>query len=276
MDLNSQPSNSTTQDESSLQDLRPIPRLGPGTKVLQPFLLEEVAIVGMGPTGIYWLQRAYVDLNKLPQMWTINSGCRALKSDLNFSMHTKATMEGMEPEEVIALGKALTADNRMDVQRQQMRLDFNAKLHESLGQSGTPQVTLDGADDSFEYPFAEVVETFQSAYLQNGVAYMMAFALLCGVKKISLYGCDYDFRTPGSAYEAGRACVEYWIGRCHERGVGIVLPDKSNLQDMQKIGQLGMYGFGYQQPQFGVRNGKVVVEGFMPLPKKEDLVANPQ
>lgn len=152
-----------------------------------------------------------------------------------------------------------------------MRLDFNSKLHEALSASGVPQVTLDGEDGSYEYPFAEVVEEFQCGYLQNGVAYMIAFAMLCKVKKISLYGCDFDFRTPGSMYEAGRCCVEYWMGRAHERGIGLVLPDKSNLQDMQKIGKLGLYGFGFQQPKFEVHNERVRVAGFMPMPTREQL-----
>lgn len=156
----------------------------------------------------------------------------------------------------------------MDLMKQQMRIDFNGKLHAKLSASSTPQVTLDGADGSFEYPFAEVVEEFQVGYLQNGVAYMIAFAMLCDVKKLYLYGCDYDFRTPGSMYEAGRCCVEYWMGRAHERGIGIVLPDKSNLQDMQKISQLGLYGFGYEQPEFELVDGRVRVKRFLPIPQR--------
>lgn len=135
-------------------------------------------------------------------------------------------------------------------------------------------MTLDGANGSLEYPFAEVVEEFQSAYLMNGIAYMIAFALLCKVKKISLYGCDFDFRTPGSMYEAGRCCVEYWLGRAHQLDVAVNLPDKSNLLDLMKVGQMGLYGFGYQQPMFDVAevNGKrqVIVKGFCPLPDQRE------
>lgn len=160
----------------------------------------------------------------------------------------------------------------------QLRQDFNKKLQVELSASDVAQVTLDGSDGSYEYPFAEVVQEFQTAYLQNGIAYMTAFAMLCFSlapkdvqKKISFYGCDYDFRTPGSMYEAGRCCVEYWIGRCHERQIGIVLPDKSNLMDMQKIGRAGMYGFGFEQPRFKVEDGKVTIAGFHALPTKEQI-----
>lgn len=129
-------------------------------------------------------------------------------------------------------------------------------------------MTLDGANGTLQYPFAEVVEEFQSAYLQNGVAYMIAFALLCKAKKISLYGCDFDFRTPGSMYEAGRSCVEYWLGRAHALGVATILPNKCNLLDLVKIGEMGLYGFGFEQPVFEQKNGKILLKGFNKIPKQ--------
>jgi hypothetical protein len=62
-----------------------------------------------------------------------------------------------------------------------------------------------------EFPLEDVINDLGFAYLNNTAAYAVAYAIHLGVKKISLYGCDFTYANAHDA-EKGRACVEYWLG----------------------------------------------------------------
>lgn len=99
-----------------------------------------------------------------------------------------------------------------------------------------------------EYPLKEVTETFNGfQYFNNSVAYAVALAIHQGAEEILMFGCDYSYVDPNRpdwgahALEAGRACVEFWLGVAVARGIRVVVAASSTLLD-QSTGR-PLYGY---------------------------------
>jgi hypothetical protein len=75
-----------------------------------------------------------------------------------------------------------------------------------------------------------VINSCGIAYFNNTAAYAVAYAVHIGVKKISMYGCDYTYPNAHDA-EKGRACTEFHLGIAKARGIRIGLTDKTSLMD---------------------------------------------
>lgn len=233
-------------------------------------------IVGMGGTALFWLQQQYTQRRaKIDQqeIWTINSGCFALQAHYNFSMHSESTMGGKFHEGDYSradIGNDLVEEDWIT---QQVKAGNFAKLHQEYMKTGIPLVTPDGVDGALQYPLVEVVEYCQSYYFTNTPAYMIALAMARKAKIISLFGVDFDYGDPRGAYEAGKPCVEYWIGRAQARNIDIRLPAMTNLMSVRTLQQKGLYGYGYEQPEFEFDSaGRIVVKGFKsnPPPRSGD------
>jgi hypothetical protein len=82
------------------------------------------------------------------------------------------------------------------------------------------------------------------AYFVNSVPYVIPYALMIGVKRLVLYGVDYEY--PGiDARENGRACCEFWIGWALAKGMLVQVTESSSLLDARK----GRVFYGYlRQP----------------------------
>lgn len=232
-------------------------RLGAGN-VLEVKPIDEVILVAMGPTCTNYLSRQFGQLKfDATPVWTINSGCFAFRADLCFDMHTADTLAGKEHYEYVP--------NALDPSGEMKRLwdsGANAGITREYKKSGVPIVTPDGHDDTLEYPLAEVVEAFQSDYFDCGAAYMIAFAMLCQAKTIHICGFDFAFGTNTNPIEPGRACVEYWLGRAHERGHRFILPSDTTLMSYHDRQRKGFYGYGFTQPRFELIDGKMKLVGF--------------
>jgi hypothetical protein len=74
------------------------------------------------------------------------------------------------------------------------------------------------------YPIERVLQEFR-AYFTNHVSYLIALAIMEGVKTIGLFGCQYGAFTE---YSTQRGSVEYWLGRFEQAGGDVVLPVKDN------------------------------------------------
>jgi|TARA_R100000030_G_scaffold34169_1_gene25514 hypothetical protein len=94
-----------------------------------------------------------------------------------------------------------------------------------------------------EYPIDEVVSEFKCHYLNNTVAYAVAFALWCKVGTLKLFGIDFTYK--GNLYfaESGRACVEFWLCKCMERGMTVEVANSSSLLDTAIPGDERLYGY---------------------------------
>lgn len=235
--------------EATLPAERELPALTPG-KLWKPKPLEQVVILGMGLTAKDYTQFAYKYSpwdEEGTEVWTLNAGAWTFHHDLAWNMHDLEELDRIEKRQFV-------------------------KRYQKLR---TPLVTvrhIPELPNSLEFPIAQVIEQFDDSYFANGVSYMIVGALLCGVKRIQLWGCDYSY--PGKdAYEAGRANVEYWLGVAkHKFRVEIGIPNSSQLMDMcyrgaQGRGAIGygkVYGYFDRQPLFGLDGDGLKVSGFAP------------
>lgn len=82
-----------------------------------------------------------------------------------------------------------------------------------------------------EYPLEDVVNTLGSNYFNNTVPYAIAYAAFLGtVTELGLFGVDYTYPNMQEA-ERGRACCEYWIRACQERGITVSAALGSTIMD---------------------------------------------
>ena len=80
------------------------------------------------------------------------------------------------------------------------------------------------------YPLEDVVNAVGSDYFNSTVAYAIAYAIATKVKRLDLFGLDFNWRG-SSEVEPGRACCEYWIGRAQLLGVEVKVAPHSTLMD---------------------------------------------
>lgn len=102
---------------------------------------------------------------------------------------------------------------------------------------------------SVEFPINEAVaEIGGMVYFTNTIAYTLAYALMNGVKRIGMYGCDFMYDNSWRSEQA-RANVEFILGIAHERGVKIEICEGSTTMDNHKPGKL--YGYAQQPTLMG-------------------------
>lgn len=110
-----------------------------------------------------------------------------------------------------------------------------------------------------EYPTADVIETIGTPYINNSVAYAVAYAIHCGVKMITLFGCDFNYPDGNPVAEHGRGCVEFLLGIAVARGIEVQVPDNTTLMDGHVPMNKKLYGF--HEPAIPSRgeDGKLVI-----------------
>jgi len=222
-------------------------RFGKEENVLKPYPLKKVVILGMGLSIIDWMRGSYAvppeHMEEGSEIWTVNRAGLVFRSHKTFTGHTPEVL----PEE-------------------------SHEVYRKIGGMVVSLKAIPGVENNFEYPLAEVIEAFNENYIMNTVSYAIAFAMLCGVKRIELYGCDYNYRAEmmgnvkQTPYEHGRANVEYWIGLARAKGIFIGVGQSSMLLDIAERVRTGMYGFGEAQPTFEHgKDGKLILKD-MPQP----------
>lgn len=232
-------------------------RLGTG-KILEPKPLTEVIMVAMGITAAAFLARQFGETKAgdVP-IWTINNGCFGIRADLCFDMHTAGCLLGEDTYTFFNPRIDPTGEFKRRFEAGELR-----DLTEEYKKTGVQVVTLDGHDDTLEYPLAEVIENTQSNYFTLGAAYMIAYAMLCGVKTYHLFGFDFTYGDEDNPLEPGRACLEYWLGRAAERGAHFCFPNDTTLHSIREMTKKGMYGYGKTQPIIKIIDGKPKVIGY--------------
>jgi len=230
--------------------------LEPGARVLMPYACEEIVIVGMGMSSIQLHQDVYTcnfSEKGKREVWTFNVGAKLYQHDLSFNMRDLTIPANMAGPGVSFL----------DVYKDGTKPVVTSRYVKEIA-------------NCYEYPWQLVFETFNDYYFASGPAYAIAFAILCQeeYKKQSgkygtlrLYGLDFNY--PGKTeYEAGRCCVEYWIGRAKDRGISLLLPTVTSLMDQNLMDGEGVqgngmcYGLGPNRPIFGMDQGRIRFKGF--------------
>lgn len=222
--------------------------LEPGAVVMQPYPLRCVTIIGGGLSAAQFSQDLWggqIDLKKgESEVWTLNHGGFVYRHDLLFNMR-----------DFTQCGSFVLGRNYLDIYRDHPVPVVTARWIKEL-------------PCTREFPWQRAIDELQSLYFSTSTAYMIAFALLCGVKELRLYGCDFNY--PGkSDIEAGRACFEFWLGRAFDRGVKVFVAEHSTLMDVwyraRKCGPQGnglLYGLHDYAPIIKTDGYKIKLVGF--------------
>jgi len=191
-------------------------------KPLKELLNKSVAIVGLG--------NSWQDFNiakthgvEFDEVWAINSVCNVIFHDRVFMMDPASRFLDSED----AGGQTNT---------------LRKVLKEHQGPIYTCELD-DRCPGLVEYPINEVLKDTKSYYLNNTVAYAVAFAYWNKVKKVSLFGVDFTYKSNVGFAEAGRGCVEFWLCKCIEAGIQVDVAQRSSLLDADIPSEDKLYGY---------------------------------
>jgi protein-L-isoaspartate O-methyltransferase len=188
---------------------------------------RHIAILGLGPS-----LDQYVEITKrlggrhrfCDETWVINALGDVFACDLVFHMD--------------------------DVRIQMIRADAApasniAALLDWMKHSKIPIITSRSHPDYpslVEFPLEDSLNNLGHDYFNSTAAYAVAFAIHIGATTISLFGLDFTYESHKHA-EKGRACVEFWLGQAHARGIKINLPKTTSLLDSYHSRASRLYGY---------------------------------
>ena len=222
---------------------------------------KHVAIVALGPSV-----DQYTDIVKrqggrskfCDEVWAINALGNVYDCDLVFHM------DDVRIQEIRAA--AAPASNI-------------AAMLKWLKTSKVPVVTSRNHPDYpalVEFPLEDVLNHLGHDYFNNTAAYAVAFAIHIGVSELSLFGMDFTYANTHDA-EKGRACVEFWLGQAHARGIKIHLPKNTTLMDANTSRAARLYGYDTLDVQFDVSKDGALKLKFEPratLPTAAEIERN--
>lgn len=214
---------------------------------------RHVAILGLGPS-----LEAFVDHTKrlggatayCDEVWGINAVGDVVQCDRIFHMDDVRVQE--------ARAKLKPAGNIASMLRWMKK--HPGPIYTSHVEPGYPGLV--------PFPLQDVVRGTGHAYFNGTVAYALAFAIWSGVRRVSIFGCDYSYQNSHHA-ERGRACLEYWIAIAKERGIAIAVPDKTSLLDAIEGPDAMFYGYDGYKVRLGAKMA-IQMEA-KPLPTAEEM-----
>ena len=154
--------------------------------------------------------------------WGINAVIFERSVDIHFDMHKEALLKPHQRE----------------------RRDLVTKI---AREKGIPVYACEEIPGTtyIRYPIEDVIKEFPTGYFSNGVCYMIALAILRGVKELNFYGVNHSRIDMMGEYSMQKPGVDYWLGVCLGRGV------KYNIHGVQsEIGRtFTNRSYGYFQSQ---------------------------
>lgn len=209
---------------------------------------KHVAILGLGPSLDQYLEITKRDGGRskfCDATWAINALGDIFACDLVFHM------DDIRIQEIRAA--AAPASNI-------------AAMVRWIKVSPVPVVTSRAHPDYpalVEFPLEDVLNHLGHDYFNNTAAYAVAFAIHTGVTQISLFGMDYTYPNAHDA-ERGRACVEFWLGQAHARGIKINLPKTTTLMDSMYPRASRLYGYDTLDIGFNMQGDGTLKLDFVP------------
>lgn len=180
------------------------------------------------------------------EIWGVNDLVVERHVDMEFDMHRLD--ERWDPD----IESKVSA---MDLTKCQADAKFQENLNTVIGLTRTvnkctelnvPLMTLkhyDFAPTSIEYPLDDVIQDLRSDNFTNGIDYMIAYAVHCGVfTDIDLYGINMAM---GSEYEWEKPGCDFWLGVAKGRGIRVNI--KSNVTLLLKPRDGMLYGYRTRQ-----------------------------
>jgi hypothetical protein len=171
---------------------------------------ERVAMVGLGPSAnAFWLENSQFN-GECPfdAVWAVNRASVSFRHDAAFDMHDLRAMVKKYPHEVRRFALA-----------------------------EKPIITLQHYPEfpmTVAYPIKAVLDFVKHDILNSTPAYMVAYAMMIGVKELLLYGMDFHYENLDRA-EAGGQGMAYLLGMAQVCGVDYKIPNTSSLLDAYKV-----------------------------------------
>lgn len=187
----------------------------------------HVAILGLGPTVAEYLsvtrrlggRRAFCD-----QVWAINALGGVLDCDIVFHM-----------DDVRIQQRRAKADPKGNIANMlKWMRTYRGRIITSNPHPRFPALEA--------FPLQDLLDKTSCTYLNSTGAYAIAYAVLKGATRVSLFGIDYSYANSHDA-EKGRACFEFWLGIAHARGIKITAPKTTPLMDYCVPKSEKLYGY---------------------------------
>ena len=183
---------------------------------------KSVAIVALGNSCAEYMM-AKIRSEKFDETWAINSVSSVIFHDKMFMMDPPSRFLDTP-----------NAGKQTDVMSERLKKKLNIPIFSCTLDKRCPDVV--------EYPLEEVLKKTGYAYLNNTVAYAIAYAVAQEVKELHLYGIDFTHKNVAFA-EAGRGCCEFWLAIATTKGIKINIAYNSSLLDTNVPDQEKLYGY---------------------------------
>jgi len=184
--------------------------------------IESVAIVGLGNSSSEYLM-SRIRSEKFDEVWAINSMSAVIYHDKCFMMDPPSRFLDSP-----------NAGKQTDIMADRLKVKLGVPIFSCTLDKRCPDVV--------EYPLQEVLQKTKYAYLNNTVAYALAYAIAQEVKQIYLFGIDFTYRDIAFA-EAGRGCCEFWLAVAITKGIKINIAHNSSLLDTNVKEDQKLYGY---------------------------------
>jgi len=121
---------------------------------------------------------------------------------------------------------------------------------------------------------SEVCNATKCAYMNNTVAFALAFAMWNKVARVDLFGIDFSYKENMHFAEAGRACVEFWISKLMCEDIIVGISGRSTVLDSNVPATQKLYGFHrLAKPLVAVpHNGEFIIGPYDEINEKLEKV----
>ena len=217
---------------------------------------KSIAIVGLGNSFSEYIL-AKIRSEKLDEVWAINSMSGVIYHDKCFMMDPPSRFLDTP-----------NAGKQTNIMADRLRKKINIPIFSCTLDKRCPDVV--------EFPLQEVLQKTGYAYLNNTVAYSLAYAISQKVSDLHLYGIDFTHKAVNFA-EAGRACCEFWLAIAISKGIKVNIAHNSSLLDMNVPEDQKLYGYHRLDDPLvsSATNGSMLITRKSKLEPPEPLDAKP-
>jgi len=183
---------------------------------------KKIAIVSMGRSQLDY-HMSISHSQEYDEVWAVNSMCAVIKCDRVFVM-----------DPVSRFFDTFDAGPQTKVMcRTLPKLEI--PVYSCEKDNRVPAIEL--------YPLKKVVKELGCGYLNNTIAYAIAFAALNKVGSINMYGADFSYSTNVHFGEMGRACCEFWLAKCMDLEIEVSVAASSSMLDTNVSEDQKLYGY---------------------------------
>ena len=183
---------------------------------------KNIAIVGLGNSFSEYIL-AKIRSEKFDEVWAINSMSGVIYHDKCFMMDPPSRFLDTP-----------NAGKQTNIMADRLKTKINIPIFSCTLDKRCPDVV--------EYPLQNVLQKTKYAYLNNTVAYALAYAIAEEVSDLHLYGIDFTHKAINFA-EAGRACCEFWLAIAVSKGIKLHIANSSSLLDTNVSEDQKLYGY---------------------------------